>query len=158
MMRKRITALLLVFSMLIVTTLCLPSCTEDKDRLSFTSQEYHTNLEPLQNWFPALGAIEQAHWKRSVFGRGLASCIGPTCYRLTGFAVCDAGERLWNRKYSEVSGTDFPDGIDPEITGFTEFQWRKYPDFTEEMLGNHYIGLVLIDIQKGLVYFDVENL
>ena len=50
------------------------------------------------------------------------------------------------------------DGIGPDITGFTQFDWRKYPDFTAELLGNHYIGTVLVDVQKRLVYFDVENL
>lgn len=157
-MMKKIFSLILSFAVLMVVTVCLSSCTDDGTRVSFTAQSYSTDPQPITDRFPSLGQPEQVYWKQHTFGSGLAACIGPTSYRLTGFAITDAVESLSNKKFTDAGVIDYPDGIGPDITGFTQFDWRKYPDFTAELLGNHYIGTVLVDVQKRLVYFDVENL
>ena len=156
-MCRKITALLLSVTMLLAMTVSLNACKDDGTHSPFTQQSYRTDTDPLKSRFPALGEIERAYWKTYIFGRGLYSCIGPTSYRLTGFVSTDVADKLMYKQYTEVKKVDFPDGIEPEVTGFTDFEWRKYPEFTEKVLGNKYLGLVFVDIGKNLVYIDIEN-
>lgn len=157
-MIKKLSALTLSLALLILSMWCLSSCTDDSSRHSFTVQSYSTDTELIRSRLPALGQPERTYWKLHIFGSRFSSCIGPTSYRLTGFAFTDAVEGLSRKKSSDAGAIDYPEGIDPGITGFTEFNWKKYPDFTAEILGNQYIGVVLVDVNKRLVYFDLENL
>ena len=125
-MCRKITALLLSVTMLLAMTVCLNACKDDGTHSPFTQQSYRTDTDPLKSRFPALGEIERAYWKTYIFGRGLYSCIGPTSYRLTGFVSTDVADKLMYKQYTEVKKVDFPDGIEPEVTGFTDFEWRKY--------------------------------
>ena len=51
----------------------------------------------------------------------------------------------------------FSTGIDATVTGFTTFNWCCNKDFVNETKTASFIGEFYLDIQNGVIYFDVEN-
>jgi hypothetical protein len=123
--------------------------------LDFDDIPYEVNTQPLEERFPDVGHIDRAYWKSKAYDDGWTP--GPSTYRTSGFLFVDDLGIDGGELFREISYPDFPDGIDPFITGLTGFDWRAYPSVKERMLGSRFVGTVYVDVQKNLIFFDVEN-
>ena len=142
---------------MIVFMTMLTACVSTDATYSFANYEYRTDIEPLTDNFPDIGSIDYAYWKIHPFGNSLVP--GPSSYKVAAFIIVDDLSYLYEEtNYDEMQNINFPEGIDPSITGFSVFNWRQYSDFTNKVLCNRFMGNVFVDIDKNLIYIEVENL
>jgi hypothetical protein len=128
--------------------------TYSKDDLN--NVDYETNVELMINHFPGIENITAAYWKVGRYGR---SVIGPSDIWLKGFIV------LEDIDYNKIESTYewheiqivFEDGINPEITGFNDFNWYSSDDFSRRMNRNVYMGDFYLDKINKVLYFNLST-
>lgn len=154
----KIKPIVLIFAICIFVFLpTVTACVNTNTTYSFANDEYRTDIEPLTNKFPDIGSIDYAYWKVHQFGNSLVP--GPSSYKVVAFIIVEnLGDLYEESDFDEIQNIIFPEGIDPTITGFSVFNWRQYSSFTNKALCNRFIGNVFVDIDKNLIYIEVENL
>ena len=159
---KRLTAVILAAAMLALLSSCeyLNSLTSSEESAKAEPDFNHTHYlmddQTLREWFPEVGGMERVYWKQSGTGSGRA--VGPEANTLAGFIIAEDLGIPEGEKYTDISYIEFPEGIDPFITGLSDFDWRQYPSVTKRVLGNRFIGDVYVDQGKNLIYFKVQPL
>ena len=118
--------------------------------------EYRTDKTFLVDVYQRFENIEKAYWKSESIGR---SNFGPTSYFIKGFVVLTEEEIKDIRNTYEFKETviEFQSGIEPTVTGLSEFVWGSNEEFTKEIQSARYISEIYFDMNHGLIYFNVEN-
>ncbi|NLF27327.1 MAG: hypothetical protein GX592_05460 [Clostridiales bacterium] len=119
--------------------------------------EYRTDILPIRNRFPDLPEFTTCYWKADMIGH---IYFGPTSYWMRGFVCLDEKEFqqvLADYVWKEESIV-FPTGIDPSITGKSNFRWHSNAEFESLILQQNFVGIVLLDVNNGILYFSVENM
>jgi len=118
--------------------------------------EYRTDKIFLADVYKRFENTEKAYWKSEIIGKG---DFGPTSYFVKGFVVLTEEEIKDIRNTYEFKETviEFQSGIDPTVTGLSEFAWGSNEEFEKEIQSAKYIGELYFDMNHGLIYFDVEN-
>jgi hypothetical protein len=117
---------------------------------------YNTMKEPIESRFHNLPNFRECYWKADTIGN---TNLGPTNYWLRGFICLDEKafqDILSNYEWSIVSIV-FPKGIEPVITGRSNFSWHFNKDFQITILRQNFVGSIFLDTTNGIIYFDVEN-
>ena len=118
--------------------------------------EYREDIEPISNRFPLIVGIESCFWKADSIG---SFGIGPSSYWMKGFLVLSdgAGTELTNLYEWEDAEIVFPVGMNPDITGLTNFQWSYSREFSDDVKGSSFVGDFFFDVKMGVIYFDLES-
>ena len=148
-----IAAIILLYIILIFKILYV----ESQSPSDLPKIEYRTDTEPLIKRFGENLDIGQCYWKVGVFG-GFA--VGPTSYWMKGFMMIDEDNAqclLEKYKFENVD-LNFEEGIQPEVTGCSEFEWMYNEQFSNEILGVNYMGEVYLDCTNSILYFDAERM
>lgn len=129
----------------------------EKKQMDLDTLEYRTDVEPIMSRFEIIQNIKNAYWKADFIG---SSNFGPSSYFLKGFVVLanDATEQIRTGFDFKEVDIFFEPGLDPSVTGFSEFDWYKSNEFTAQILTNKFIGKVYFDMTNGMIYLDVENM
>lgn len=118
--------------------------------------EYRTDTQPIINRFGEKISIESCFWKSDVFNSG---GIGPSSYWMKGFAkISRESFAELKAKYSMTKiEVNFEKGISPDVTGFSSFDWNYSKELSREIAGASFIGEFYLDINNGILYFDLES-
>lgn len=124
---------------------------------SVEQMEYRTDSQPIRDRLPLLPEFTECYWKAETIG---SSNFGPSNYWMKGFVVLENAElrQLLANYDREPSAVEFPRGIDPSVTGRTGFEWHSNTAFTEKLIYPKFVGTIYLDIENGVLYFDLENL
>ena len=146
----------LLFLMLSFVIVGLIVACEQENIIDIEKIEYREDIEPLSTRFPKLGEIEHCYWKAAIFSN---VGIGPTSYWMKGFLVLSTSKikELVDTFDWESKELIFPLGIDPSVTGLSDFDWRYSKGFSREIKGALFVGDFYVDANHGVVYFDLEN-
>lgn len=128
----------------------------DDGSINYESLEYRYDVNPLNSSFKSLNnSIISACWKEYRWGNDRVP--GPSCYRMAGFMkiLPEEAERIENQFAFEPSDVDFADGIYPEDTGFSDFNWGYNEDFNKCIEAGTWIGSAYYDANNNIVYVDV---
>jgi hypothetical protein len=133
---------------------CWVSFNDKKDE---GNAEYRTDIVPIKNRFPDLPEFTTCYWKANTIGR---TDFGPTNYWMRGFLCLDEKEfqQVLADYVWEEESIVFPAEIDPSITGRSNFSWHFNIEFQSLILRQKFVGVVLLDINNGILYFSVENM
>ena len=151
--------LLLLFAFIIIISLycVLDKYYNIKKHPDMSKIEYRNDKEPLIEYFNNnIIDIESRYWKTGIVGK---SNFGPTSYWIKGFIVTNKynfTNILTKYSFSEVA-LNFNKGMEPEITGYSEFKWCYNNDLSQQIINNGFIGNFYFDIENGIFYFDVES-
>jgi hypothetical protein len=118
--------------------------------------EYRKDCESIAKRFPSLENVAECYWKADIIGN---SSFGPTSYWMKGFIVLHKEEtdRI-NTQYEWISTSlEFGSGINPGITGFSDFDWKHSKRFSEDTTGTSYVGEFYYDTNNNILYFDIES-
>ncbi len=130
--------------------------------------EYSTELEPIISRFANLSNIESCYWKSGRVSKKLLS-IGPTDIWFKGYIVLgnDEGIGLANSyKWEDVTEYDekgnpkwgeYGEILSPEVTGFTNFEWKYSKEFSEYVKIDQMMGEYYFDVKNNIVYFDLSS-
>ena len=149
-MKKSILFISILFVLIFIYTGC--SVTTPYDEM-----EYRVDVEPIIYRFSFPTEIEHVYWKGTIIGK---SEFGPTTYSITGFIIPSDVDKLYIINNLNIGpNTDLvtPEGINSDVTGYSDFEWHECSDLSKIMLKTKFIGTVLYDIHNGLIYFDVVN-
>ena len=146
-----------VFVIMLVILLILSGCTAKTDNSSFDGMDYRTDIEPVEQRFAIAGETESVYWKARMIGE---SDFGPSSYQMVVFVnVSDFDEIASEYEFTPAENDPlFPDGTDPTVTGFSQFDWRQCKIWSDEILAGKYVGEVYFDLINGLIYINAENL
>ena len=100
-----------------------------------------------EEWLPGAEEIERAYWESVGESESLT---------LSGFLIVEETGIKEGEGYRDVSCPEFPEGIDPFITGLKDFDWRSYTSVAERLLGDRFEGEVLLDKGQRLYYLNVR--
>jgi hypothetical protein len=132
-------------------------CVPFDDKKDEEDVEYRTDILPIQKRFPELPEFTTCYWKADTIGN---IDFGPTSYWMRGFICLEEKEfqqvladYIWKEE-----NIAFPAGIDPSITGKSNFRWHSNDEFQSLILQQDFVGTVLLDINNGILYFSVENM
>lgn len=117
---------------------------------------YRTERSPIENRFPEIPDFIECYWKADTIGK---TNFGPTSYWMRGFVLLDdnALQKILSSYVWSAKSIAFPEGITPDITGKTDFDWHINTEFQRSVLQQRFVGCVYLDIINGILYFDVEN-
>jgi hypothetical protein len=110
--------------------------------------EYRTDREPIEGRFPNAPEFIDCYWKADIIGE---TNFGPTNYWMKGFLVLDSGafqQILEDNEWVNVT-VDFPDGINPDITGKADFTWHSSREFEKNILRQNFVGTIFLDTTGG---------
>jgi len=113
------------------------------------------DLKPLQTDFENIKGMKKVYWKTDTVGGPL-----PGSYDYyVGFIVLDQTEfEKLKTEYSwEKATPDFPTGLQPEVTGYHDFNWVYNDDFCNKVCGNDYYGAVDLDLNNGVIFIYVDD-
>ena len=114
----------------------------------YSAIPYPMETRELEEWFPGAEEIERAYWKSA---GGTAET-----FTLSGFLIVEETGIKEGEGYRDVSYPEFPEGIDPFITGLKDFDWRSYTSVAERLLGDRFEGEALVDKGQRLYYLNVR--
>ncbi len=121
-----------------------------------TQDGYRVDREPLLTRFPRLGPFEKCYWQADIVGK---PGIGPTPYWMKGFVVLDRVEFAAFR--TRYQWTDVESGWEPSldtaILGVQSFRWSYSQAFDSYMHSASWVGRFYLDLENGIVFFDVEK-
>lgn len=119
--------------------------------------EYRTDKGPIEDRFANLPSFSACYWKADTIGR---TSFGPTNYWMRGFIILDEATLSSLEKDYDWTAVniDFPKGIDPGITGKTDFTWYESKEFEATMFNGSFVGAMYLETTNAIIYFDVENL
>jgi hypothetical protein len=151
-----------VLGMIVITLFSFSSCGSKKDgnssvsRVDLATIEYRNDIDPITSRFTKLQDINYVYWKAGFIGR---ADFGPTSYFIKGFLVLSDSEtnRIIHEYKFEPLETTFESGIDPAVTGYSNFSWGSSSEYSKTVLENKFIGEILFDQTNGIIYIDVEN-
>jgi len=109
------------------------------------------DLKPLQKDFGhAIKGMKKCYWKGGL--------IGGRTYYYAGFIVLDPVEfeNLTSEYTWMKADPDFKTGLEPEITGYHDFEWAFNQDFSDKVLQNDFYGAVDLDLKNGVIFLYVE--
>jgi hypothetical protein len=127
----------------------------DLDHLEKNDIIIRNDIESITSRFPSIQNIKEVFWEGGTIGK---HGIGPTSYYIKGCIILESYEadNLKNKYTFEI--IDNPKfKFDPEITGFSEFDWRESYSFANDILRNKFVGNVYFDFINGIIYFNAEN-
>ena len=125
--------------------------------MDLTEMDYSENIESIASYFDGFDMIEKVYFKSTEIDNG--SLLGPTNLRIVGF-VCLSEEEtsvLCENYDFDKKSPQFPDGISPEITRYTDFNWTSCKEYTNKLLKGNFVGEAYLDTNNGVVYLYVEN-
>jgi hypothetical protein len=127
-----------------------------RDIIDIEDMEYRTERASIEKRFPDIPNFIKCYWKADAYGK---TNFGPTSYWMKGFIILeeDALSKLLSDYEWSAESIDFPRGINPDITGKTDFNWHINRDFQSLILRQRFGGNIYLDIKNGVLYFDVEN-
>lgn len=141
----------IIFSLM----LCMFGC-KSKTANGFETSEYSSDIDVIRQYFAELNSIEAVKFKIRQIGDGR---IGPSSAGIVGFICVSESERdeiLQAFDFAEAE-IDFPNGIEPEVTGFDKFKWGKNRDFERKLLKGNMAGEIFFDTINGIVYVNAET-
>ena len=147
--------LLLVAAIIIVAQNMLFN-DESVGNMDVENMEYKVERDPIENRFPDIPDFIECYWKADTVG---PTNFGPTNYWMKGFLCLDENafhNILADYEWNSV-GISFPKGINPDITGKSDFDWHNNKDFQSMVLKQNFVGSIYLDTVNGVLYFDVEN-
>ena len=138
----------------IIGVLLFFSCSPEK--LGVEEMEYRKDSEAIIERFPNLGNIVECYWKADNIGK---TNFGPSSYWMKGFIVLDKDEvDKIDSQYEWTSiSLEFVSGVDPNITGFSDFEWKHSQEFSDDTRRTSFVGEFYYDIINGILYFDLES-
>ena len=143
--------IVLILSAAIIVLLNKP--TDERDASGI---DYRTDVQPLLDRFPTLPAFQRCWWKADTIGR--TASIGPTNYWMEGFIVLDEASLTQLDAYSwKPVRPEFPAGLDPAVTGFSDFSWCTNKEFEAQVRTAYFIGDFCFDKNNGILYFSLES-
>lgn len=119
--------------------------------------EYSRDIEPLNRTFKGLKEnIVDGFWKYYEWG---VTDLGPSTYIVSGFIMVSPNEsdKICNQYAFESADVQFPKGISPEDTGYSDFNWGYNADFTKMILGGRWVGDAFFDTNNKIIYVYVGN-
>lgn len=121
------------------------------------NSEFRSDLEPIVERFGNSVEINSCFWKAAPI---TSNRIGPSSYWIKGFIVLTKADfdRIVNDYSMKKTQITFDDNINPNITGYNNFNWYYSDKLAHELKGGNFIGDVYLDITNGIVFFDLENL
>lgn len=125
---------------------------DDNGIVDFTNIDYRRTTDSLNETFKALdGTIVDGFWKYYEWG---STFIGPSNYIVCGFlkVTSDKAEEIESKFSLEKASVDFPKGIIPEDTGYSDFDWGYSSDFDKWIEGGSWIGDAYYDSNNKIIY------
>lgn len=119
-----------------------------------TQDGYRVDREPLLTRFPRLGPFEKCYWKADIIGK---PGIGPTPYWMKGFVFLDSVEFTTFKvryQWADVESGWEP-SLDTAILGVQSFRWSYSQGFNDYVRSVGYGGKFYLDLENGIVFFDV---
>ncbi|MBE7059471.1 MAG: hypothetical protein E7389_01455 [Ruminococcaceae bacterium] len=142
--------------LLCVIFFLLQNCFNYMHNDNLMQSDYRTDTEPLVNRFGNVIDIQSCYWKTAKISN---FNFGPTAYRLKGFIILT--ETCFDNIKSEYDfeqiSLTFEENINPHITGLSNFEWYYNKLLSDKISQNAYIGNWYIDINNGILYFDLES-
>lgn len=137
----------------IIIGIFLCSCGNKNNGIN--SDPLRTDAAPITSRFSEFSTARAFFWKGGILGD--ARVPGPSTYYIKGFVVLtDEDKKSINEKYDFVkTEVQFEKSMEPNVTGFSEFEWTENEEFTESILGLTFGGAVYFDAVNGIVYLDV---
>ena len=135
--------------------------------VNFESINYSRDIEPLNRTFKALeNTVTDGFWKYYEWG---TTSLGPANYIVCGFIRISPDEvELIEKQFSfekiadidkeyldegiETNPLQFPNGISPEITGCSDFDWRYSAEFEKWLEAGRWIGDAFYDMNNKIIY------
>lgn len=146
----------IIIVLIVILSFNFGGCFRDNS-VDFESIDYRYDIEPLSSKFSFFNSIEDACWKTSIIG---STRFGPSSYTIRAFIIISSDEytEIVDSYDFEPTELEFENGIDPKVTGSGSFRWKENSDFTQDVLGNGYIGKVYLDTNNGIVYISAESM
>ena len=160
-------ALILMRAFGVYTVLTVFRILDPINNQSVAELEYRTDIEPLTNRFPILEGSTVCFWKASTINDSRAP--GPTDIYIRGFVVLTEStfnqlkeEYTWENimpypPYQPFAPPRFEEGMEPEVTGHTTFDWYQSKEFTDYMILGRYAGEMHVDLINGILYIDITT-
>lgn len=135
--------------------------------VNFETIDYSRDIEPLNRTFKALeNTVADGFWKYYEWG---STSLGPSNYKVCGFIIVSPDEiDLIEKQFSlekiadiekeyldegiEMNLLQFPKGISPEITGYSEFDWGYSAEFEKWLEAGRWIGDAFYDMNNKIIY------
>ena len=125
---------------------------------NFDGIEYRNDIDYINKYFKALeDSVVEAYWKYFEYPSSVR--IGPSNFVVSGFIKVSEEEVekieglfTFIEAENNKSSIDFPNGISPDITGCSDFDWRYSKDFNKWIVGGTWIGEAFYDINNKIIY------
>lgn len=135
------------------------SSQDEYGTISFEGIEYRYNLEQLNHSFKGLnntvtgGCFKYFAWNEDIR-------IGPSNYQVSGFLTVTPEETELIESMFDMESVDdvrFPRGIDPEDTGYSDFEWVSCPEFRKWIENGRWIGDAYYDLNNKIIFFSLGS-
>ena len=148
---NKITVILLACLLL----LNVSGCKKSKD-------EYRTDLEPIINRFSTFSNIQSCYWKTSVDDDNNGVIPTPD-YWMMGFIILNSEQfELFKTEYEwsfpQMNFSEYGREMDPNIVECkNEKKWGYNKDFNDLVIPKKFSGHVFLDINNGIVFFEIST-
>lgn len=121
---------------------------------------WRTEKQPIADRFSILGNFDKCYWKADTIGENSRLSVpGPTAYWMKGFVIL-SGEDFKNLKekykWDDVNVTWEP-SLDTKILNIKTFKWTYSEEFNNINKSSGFVGKFYLDLQNGIVFFDVQK-
>ncbi|NJD04664.1 MAG: hypothetical protein FIA99_19165 [Ruminiclostridium sp.] len=121
---------------------------------------YRVDKEPIINRFPKLGNFEKCYWKADTIGKNSRlSAPAPSSYWMKGFVILNSKELDTFKsqyKWLDVENSWKP-SLDADILKVQSLKWSYSEDFNNYIKSSSYVGKFYLDVENGIVFFDVQK-
>lgn len=121
---------------------------------------YRTDKQPIIDRFPLLGNFEKCYWKAEIITKNSRfSSPSPTSYRIKGFVILNAKDHeTFKQKFVwESMEKGWKPSLDTDILKINSLVWSYSSDFNQFIKEPSFYGSFYIELDQGVIYFDVEK-
>lgn len=133
-------------------------CTPGGQGGSEAAPPVRTDTAPIAARFPHLGDFPEVHWQGSVAATATGRVPGPTDVRIQALVKLDTD--TFAAAAAHYQWMPAPGGSTVLIAGLSRYAlpgaaWKVNQQFTEDVCGARYGGVVYLDSANGIVFLDV---
>jgi hypothetical protein len=121
-----------------------------------TENGYRVDKAPINNRFPKLGQFEKCYWKADTIGK---SSVGPSSYWMKGFVVLNNEEyKAFKTQYKWIEVENgWKPSLNAGVLNIKSLKWSFSTEFDNYIKTSDYVGKFYLDLEKGIVFFDVQK-
>lgn len=154
--KKKFLLIIGAFAILFALSVNLTGYFNSKKSHELTKIEYRTDVEPITKRFGEMLSIESCFWKAKTIGK---ANFGPSSYWMKGYILISQENADFLKSKYDFTDVDinFENGMEPDITGKSNFKWSYNKEFSKKIVGAEFVGEFYFDVENNIFYFDLES-